>query len=242
MDTEQPDNRRTLARAATTVTVFLGLAVLAAFAWRVVYYMNAISTGTLDVASLSYADRFTASRAASAVPAAGAFDVSSADAPFIGPDKPLLTIVEFADFECPYSRQVSPAIRAMALRYKDQVRVEFRHLPLDEVHPDARRTAEAAECAREQGKFWEYHDKIFANQADISAANLGRFATELGLDRGAFDRCVISGRGRDRIKKDEEAAAAAGIVGTPTFFFNGTPVQGAIPSDILDLVVKRYVP
>ncbi len=242
MDMERADNRRTLARAATTVTVFLGLALLAAFTWRVVYYMNAISTGTLDVASLSYADQFTASRTAVAAPGAQAVDVTSTDAPFTGPEKPVLTVVEFADFECPYSRQVSAALRSTALQYKDQVRVEFRHLPLDDVHPDARRAAEASECAREQGKFWEYHDKLFANQADISAANLGRFATEIGLDRAAFDRCLVSGRMADRVRADEQVAESAGIVGTPTFFFNGTPVQGAIPANILDLVVKRYVP
>lgn len=242
MDLEHVDNRRSFARAATTVAVFLGLALLAAFTWRVVFYMNAISTGTLDVSSLSFTDQFTAVRAAGATPLAGAFDVSSPDAPFTGPEQPQLTIVQFADFECPYSRQVSPAIRSLALRYQDRVRVEFRHLPLEEIHPDARRAAEASECAREQGKFWEYHDKLFANQADISADNLGRFATEIGMDRGAFDRCLVSGRFAERVRADEAAAVAVGIIGTPTFFFNGTPVEGAIPADILEQIVKRYVP
>lgn len=242
MDLEHADNRRTLVRAATTVAVFLGLALLALFAWRVVFYMNALRTGTLDVASLSFTDKFTAARNVSALPLAGTADVSSKGAPFTGPETPVLTIVEFADFECPYSRQVSPAIRSLALRYQDRVRVEFRHLPLDELHPTARRAAEASECAREQGKFWEYHDKLFANQADVSADNLGRFATEIGLDRGTFDRCLVSGRFTDRIKADEEAGAAAGIIGTPTFFFNGTPVEGAIPADILEQIVRRYVP
>lgn len=241
MDPASANNGRPVARAAATVAVLLGLTLLATFTWRVVFYMNAISTGTLDVASLSYTDQFTTANAIAAAPATGV-DMSSKDAPFTGPEKAALTIVQFADFECPFSRQVSASIRSLALRYQDTVRVEFRHLPLDEIHPDARRAAEASECAREQGKFWEYHDKLFANQADISADNLGRFAAEIGLDRGTFDRCMVSGRMAERIRADETAAVAAGIVGTPTFFFNGTPVQGAIPSNILDLVVKRYVP
>ncbi len=241
MDSEQADNRPTAARTATAVAVCLGLLLVVAFVWRVVFYMNALSTGTLDPASLSFVDQFTAARAA-AGPQAGTADISSKDAASTGPEDAVLTIVQFADFECPYSRQVSASVRALALQYQDRVRVEFRHLPIAELHPTAVQAAEASECARAQGKFWEYHDKLFANQTEISPANLSRFATEIGLDRGAFDRCMVAGAGTARVKADLAVAAETGIIGTPTFFFNGVPVQGAIPADILAQLVKRYVP
>ncbi len=227
-------------RWAATAAVLVALVLMISFTWRVVYFMNGIRDGSLDPSLLAFSSAMSVSRLAASVPS-GAAPAERADAPATGPEDAELTIVEFADFDCPYSQEASHAVRAASLRYGDRVRFVFRHYPLDELHPDARRAAEASECAREQGKFWEYHDKLFLNQGGLGEASLTRYADEAGLDAPAFARCLASGRHAASVEADFQAGAAAGVAGTPTFFFNGAAVPGAIPADVLDLLIRQFI-
>jgi protein-disulfide isomerase len=102
-------------------------------------------------------------------------------------------------------------------------------LPLTSIHQYAQKAAEATECADEQGKFWEYHDLVFANQSAIDVDSLKGYAGQLGLDTGTFDECLDSGEQNSEVEKDLEDARASGASGTPAFFINGELVSGAQP-------------
>jgi len=104
-----------------------------------------------------------------------------------------------------------------------------RDFPLNSIHPYAQKAAEATECADEQGKFWEYHDAVYANQSAIDVDSLKGYAAELGLDTGAFDECLDEGKQSSEVEKDLEDGGASGVTGTPAFFINGELVPGAIP-------------
>jgi protein-disulfide isomerase len=222
------------------VTVFV-LVLLSLFAWRVYHFASLIQSGELTEEDLAFAQKLTVSQAIAAEPIPdGEFDVATADDPSLGSRDAALTIVEFADFGCPFSREESLVIRAAAAAYGDKVRFIYRDFPILELHPDAFNAAEAGECAAEQGKFWEYHDKLYANQSDLSADALVRYAAELNLSVGDFKRCLASDRNVAEVQADYEAGVAAGVRGTPTFFLNGTRVAGAIPADVLAKLIERY--
>jgi protein-disulfide isomerase len=109
------------------------------------------------------------------------------------------------------------------------VRLVYRHFPLDNIHPRARPAAEAAVCADEQGKFWAFHDAVFANAKDLEDADLEKRAREVGLDLAAFQACRKDGRTQAIVERDVNDARAAGITGTPSFFVNGRMLGGAQP-------------
>jgi protein-disulfide isomerase len=132
-------------------------------------------------------------------------------------------------------------LRIALERHKDRVRLVYRHYPIVSLHPDAAVAAEAAECAGEQGQFWAMYDKLYLNQAALGFADLVRYSGEIGLDSGAFETCLSGGRYRERVERDRQAAEALGLSGTPTFFFNGQPVAGAIPADVLDEIIGTYL-
>lgn len=155
--------------------------------------------------------------------------VSTEGAPSRGPDSAPVTIVEFSDFHCPFCRRVQPTLDEILARYPTQVRLVYRDFPLDGLHPQARRAAEAARCAHEQGRFWPYHDRLYAAGPDASDAALERLAREAGLDTAAFTACLASGRHRAGIQKDVDDAERLGLTGTPGFFINGRPLSGAQP-------------
>jgi protein-disulfide isomerase len=112
--------------------------------------------------------------------------------------------------------------------YGDRVRVIFRNFPL-QIHAEAQKAAEAAACAGEQGKFWEMHDRLFANQSKLQVAELKGHATALGLDAEAFNQCLDSGKHASELQRDVEQGADYGVTGTPAFFINGRPLVGAQP-------------
>ncbi len=163
------------------------------------------------------------------------------DDPHLGvsPDKALLTIVEFADFGCPFSREASFIVRTLA-NYTDVVHYVYRDFPIVDLHPGADIAAEAGECAREQGSFFDYHDKLYQNQHDLSTESLKRYGKELGLDPGAFDLCLDSRRYKDEVEEDRIAGVNAGVRGTPTFFLNGTMVEGSIPRDFFMNILNKF--
>jgi protein-disulfide isomerase len=137
-----------------------------------------------------------------------------------------VTIVEYADFECPFCIRVLPTLARIEAEYGDEVRLVFRDLPLS-IHPYAWPAAEAGQCAHAQGKFWEFHDKAFAANGQLAPADLTRLAAEAGLDVDSFDTCVNSRRFEDAVALDASRAAELGITGTPVFYVNGRLIQGA---------------
>ena len=154
-----------------------------------------------------------------------------------GPLNAPVTIVEFSDFQCPFCGKFEPAVSHVMAAYPKQVRLVYRNFPLTDLHPDAQKAAEAAQCARDQDKFWEMHDLLFAEQTSLSVDALKEKARRLGLDSSTFDQCLDSGRSRDVIAVDRRDGDALGIMGTPASFINGRFTSGAISeSDLKSLV------
>lgn len=159
-------------------------------------------------------------------------------APMKGPEDAPVTIVEFSDFQCPFCRRVQPTIDELQAKYGDKLRWSFKDLPLVSIHPEAQKAAEAARCAGDQDKFWEYRAKMFANN-DINSALHTQTAEELGLDQPKFQECLESGRYAEAVQADSEEAAAMGISGTPAFLINGVLLSGAQPLDAFEQVIDR---
>jgi protein-disulfide isomerase len=147
-----------------------------------------------------------------------------------GPADAAVTIVEFSDFECPYCSRAVPAVDELKKRYGDKVRFAFRHFPLS-FHPRARPAAKVAHCAGAQDKFWPVHDGIFATQRDLSDAALRGVAAKAGVDPGKLDACLNAPETDAAIEADIEAARAAGVEGTPSFYVNGRPYDGPISGE-----------
>lgn len=154
------------------------------------------------------------------------------------PDAPV-TIVEFADFQCSYCRKATPTMREVLNKYKGQVRLAFRDFPLQELHPDAQRAAEAARCATAQGKFWAYHDVLFLRPAKLSEQDLREHAVTLNLDMTQFDACMGDGRFKARIEEDLKAGMQAGVSGTPGFFVNGIFLNGWQPLSSFESIIDE---
>jgi protein-disulfide isomerase len=154
--------------------------------------------------------------------------VSAEGAPRKGAPEAPITIVEFADFQCPYCQQVLPVLAAVLEQYPGQVSLAFRDFPLPG-HPAAAKAAEAAHCAGEQGQFWAYHDLLFAQQGPFATADFLAHADTLGLERTAFQACLESGKHRATVAQHRAAGEQAGVTGTPTFFINGRLLTGAQP-------------
>lgn len=165
--------------------------------------------------------------------------VSTDGAPARGPAGAPVTIVQFSDFHCPACRGVQGSLEQVRARYGDKVRLVYRDFPLDRPHPQARRAAEAARCAGEQGRFWPFHDVLYRSDADASDAALKRFATETSLDLSAFESCVASGRYAAAVRADEEAGRALGVNSTPSFFVNGRAFNGAQPFDSFAKIIDQ---
>lgn len=155
-----------------------------------------------------------------------------------GPANARVTIVEFADFQCPYCSKASDVVKKVAAEYPGQVRIVFRHFPLAN-HPLAPRAAEASACANEQGKFWEYHDHLFANPRELEETALKAHAVTLGLDVKPFVDCLESGRMKALVEKDKKDGEALGVNGTPAFFVNGLPMAGAQPEEAFRRAIDR---
>jgi len=156
------------------------------------------------------------------------FDIEVGDAPIRGSESAKVTIVEWADFQCPFCVRVDPTLDKIAKEYGDKVRFAFKHLPLS-MHAKARAAHTAAEAAHRQGKFWEMHDRIFANPKDLSEETYLRYANEIGLDIEKYKSDFSSSSVRKVIDADLAKARELGVSGTPSFFINGRFLSGAQP-------------
>jgi protein-disulfide isomerase len=155
-----------------------------------------------------------------------------------GPSDALVTIVEFSDFQCPFCSKVNPTLAQIAQTYGKDVRIVYRNNPLA-MHDHAALAAEAALAARDQGKFWEYHDRLFANQQALARENLEQYAKELGLDMAKFKAALDKGEHKDEIAADQQLARSLGASGTPSFFINGRSVRGARPFDAFKTLIDE---
>nr|MCU0254372.1 DsbA family protein [Acidobacteriota bacterium] len=160
----------------------------------------------------------------------------AATGPARGPANAPVTVVVFSDFECPYCAKSKPVIDQIASTYGDKVRIVFRDYPLP-FHAKAPKAGEAGHCADAQGKFWAYHDYLFDNQGKLEVADLKAAAAAVGLDTAAFDACLDSGKMAENVKLNTEAGQEAGVSGTPAFFINGRPLDGAQPFEAFKQVI-----
>jgi protein-disulfide isomerase len=179
------------------------------------------------------------------------------DDPFLGdPDAPV-TIIEFSDFQCPYCGAAmgtndglisnfkardptwEPAVPNIIKDYVEtgKVKLVFRDFPLS-FHDKAQKAAEAAECADEQGKFWDYHNILFENQDALAVDDLKGYAADLGLDTDQFNSCLDSGKYAAEVQKDMQDGQAAGVSGTPAYFINGQLVSGAQPYKVFKQIIE----
>jgi len=155
-----------------------------------------------------------------------------------GPDDAPVTLVEYGDFECPYCGQAEQVIRELLSSTGSDVRYVWRHLPLNDVHPEAQLASEASEAAAAQGRFWEMYDLLLSHQDELSPRGLARFAEELGLDVDRFRDELRRRVYAPRVSEDVSSADESGVSGTPTFFINGRRHYGVYDIDTLTEAVR----
>jgi protein-disulfide isomerase len=151
-----------------------------------------------------------------------------------------VTVLVFSDFECPFCGRANPTLKLVEQAYGADVRIVWKHQPLP-FHANAIPAALAAEAAREQGKFWEMHDKLFEHQRALGADTFERLARELGLDASRFKASLADPRLKARIEQDQALAQRVGASGTPTFIVGGERVVGAVPFEAMKPVIDRQL-
>lgn len=160
-------------------------------------------------------------------------------AAFRGPAMAPVTIVKFEDFHCPFCKKAQATLAEVLSRYPEKVKLVHFDFPLDSLHPASRKAHEAARCAGEQGKFWDYHDKLYANAPNASPEQLKTYARQVGLEPAAFDRCLSSGKYQAAVQKNVEEGMRLGVNGTPAFFINGRLLWGAQPAENFVRVIQE---
>jgi protein-disulfide isomerase len=152
------------------------------------------------------------------------FEIAAGTSPAQGPADAPITLIEFSDYDCPFCKAARPVLKQVQERYPTQLRIVYKNFPL-ESHAKAKPAAEAAMCAAEQGKFWEYDQKLFEKAPQIEAEQLAPIAEEAGLDKAKFEECLNSHRSAAAVQADLDAGKKAGVTGTPAFFVNGVPIE-----------------
>ena len=222
--------KKSTMRNLTMVVVVLLVAVSFAGGY-IIGGAGKVASGTLQAAGGTVVQQPTqqAPQQQQQVPA-GRVQVSADDDPFLGDANAKVTIIEFSDFQCPFcSRFFTQAEQQIINDYVKTGKAKFvyRDFPLDSIHPQANPAANAAECAKEQSKFWEYHDKIFQNQASLSDASYKQWAKEVGMNEQQFSGCYDTKKYDAEVQKDFQDGVAAGVSGTPTIFI-GSDAKGYV--------------
>ena len=158
-----------------------------------------------------------------------------------GNPKAKVMIVEFSDFQCPYCGGVQATLQSVLAKHPDTVALAYRDMPMSKIHPLARKAAEAARCAGEQGKFWEYHDLLFADQSKLDQDGLMDKARTLKLDEQQFESCLGSEKFKAQIQQDSQEGMRAGVSGTPGFFINGIFLSGSQPESAFENLVQEQL-
>ncbi len=168
------------------------------------------------------------------------YQVSVDDDPSLGPDDAPITIIEFSDYQCPYCRRWAEQVEKQLLEaYGDKIRFVYRDFPLTQIHDQAFAAAEAANCAGEQGKYWEYHDALFAQKYGLGQDAYLQYAQDIGLDVDQFAECLKTHRYKDEVQADLDEAMQIGVRSTPTFFINGIAVVGAQPLEVFQSLIDK---
>ena len=149
----------------------------------------------------------------------------------LGSEDAKVTVVEFSDFQCPACGAAHSVVKQVIKEYGDKILFVYRHFPLLATHQYALKAAEAAEAAGEQGKFWEYHDILFANQDNLKTEDLKNYAKQIGLDVKKFNEALDSGKNKDKVLSDLDDGEKFGVASTPTFFINGQMHRGVLNLD-----------
>ncbi len=155
-----------------------------------------------------------------------------------GSAKPKITIVEFADFACSYCEKSFPKIREISIKYKNDVKIIYRDMPLRE---NSEKLAMAARCAGEQGLFWLMHDKLFQNQGIKSDSDITELAKQIGTDISKFNNCLNSNKYIQQIQKDFSDGTDLEVKGTPTWFINGNKLEGDIPLSVWEEIIGKIL-
>ena len=161
------------------------------------------------------------------------------DEPSQGSANAPVTVVEYSDFQCPFCGRVMPTLKELRAKYGDKMRLVWKDFPLTQIHPQAFLAAQAGNCAREQGKFWEYHDRLFANQQALQPEFLKKYAADVGLDTAKFNACLDSAKYEARVQESLGAGGRLGITSTPTVYVNGRMVNGAQPLEVFQSIIDE---
>ncbi len=167
--------------------------------------------------------------------------------PFLGNDKAKVTVIEYADYRCPFCERFYQTVMPDLLtKYIQTGKIKFVYQDVAFLGPDSNSAGEAAYCATEQGKFWQFHDYLFDHQGDesgdwASAANQKKYAATVGLDMAAFNTCFDSGKYKQQVVADTATAQTYGVTGTPTTFINGTPIVGAQPAATFEAAIDALL-
>jgi protein-disulfide isomerase len=159
--------------------------------------------------------------------------------PSIGSASAPVTLVEFSDFQCPFCQRVAPTLKQVKAKYGDRIRIVWKDFPLTQIHPQAFKAGEAAHCAGDQGKFWEYHDQLFGNQQALQPADLKRYAADMKLDAGKFNDCLDSSKHGERVRDGVAQGTALGVNSTPMIYINGRVLAGAQPYEAFVAVIDE---
>lgn len=166
--------------------------------------------------------------------------------PFVGPGESKAVVRIFSDFQCPACKTAEPAFKAAVEKFADKVKFVWDDFPLSSIHPNARAAAVAARCAEDQGKFWEFHDRLYGEQenwAGLSAptASFISYAEDLGLDKDTFTSCLVNQPGMHKIQTDEAEGNANDVRGTPTFFIGNRRFVGVVDVDVWEQELVRLL-
>lgn len=149
-----------------------------------------------------------------------------------------VVITEYSDFQCPACGAAFPILKQIKEEYsREQLKVDYKHFPLRQIHPFALKAGMAAECARDQNRFWEYHDKLFENQQTFRSDSFEAFASQLGLNMEEFNACLESNAMLSRVEGNMQEGIRAGVRATPTFFIAGKKYEGVISRDELKRII-----
>ena len=154
-----------------------------------------------------------------------------------GKEEAKVVLVEFSDYECPYSKRAQPTVQKVLEEYKGEIRYAFFDYPLP-FHKNAMKAHEAARCAGEQGKYAEYSATVFDNQQNLGVEGLKGYAKDLGLDTAAFDSCLDTGKTAESVKQSVQKGSGVGVSGTPAFFVNGIMISGAQPFESFQEIIQ----
>ena len=160
------------------------------------------------------------------------------NAPVTGPADAPVTIIEYADYECPYCQKAEPSLKKIREQYSGKVRFAYKSFPLPS-HPHAQKAAEAALCAGQQGKYWDFHERVYEkNGKGLDVSELKELARSLGVNGDQFDKCLDSSAEAANVKQSLDEGLKLGVTGTPSFFINGHFISGSLPYDQLNDLVQ----